>query len=76
VRQQVKRLEHESQQRVAQLRGAVFAEPAGVVASEGVAPALVALEQPEDGEQRRLARARRAHDGDELAARDAQAGAV
>ena len=71
-RQQVEELEDEADVRPAQLRQLVVGHRRDVVAGDldGAVGRLV--EAGEDVHERRLARARRAHDGDELALRDVE----
>ena len=72
-RQQVEALEDEADLGVADLGPLVAVEPRDVDAVEPVAARGRPVEAADDVHQRRLARAGRAHDGHELAARDRQA---
>jgi hypothetical protein len=76
VGDQVIALEHETECFAAQARELVAAERRHILSHEAVAAAGRAVEAAEDVHQRRLARARRAHDGDELPRVDRQVDAV
>src|SRR5438445_788912 len=70
--QQVELLEHEPDLRVADSRQLVLREPADVDAVEQVVPRRRRVEAAEEIHERRFARSRRSHDGDELAGADGQ----
>ncbi len=75
ARQQIEALEDEAEALAADAGELRLLEPGDVDAVEEVAPAGRPVEAAEDRHQRRLARSRGAHDGDELAALDRQADA-
>ena len=68
ARQQIERLEDDADVRAAVPRESVLIERAEVDAVDDDTPAAGALQTREDVQQRRLARARRAHHRDELTA--------
>ena len=75
-RQQVEGLEHEPEHAVAQPRGLGLPQIADRLAGQHVAAGVVSVEHAEDVQQRGLARARRAHDGHQLALADVQVDAL
>ena len=76
AREQVEALEDEADALAAEARAIRLVEPGDVDALEEVAAAGRPVEAAEDRHQRRLARARGAHDGDELARFDGEADAA
>ena len=73
ARQQIEALEHEAEPLAAHARAVRLAQARDVDAFEEIAAAARPVEAAEDRHQRRLAGARGAHDGDELAGLDRQA---
>ncbi len=75
-REEIEALEDEAEARAADAGEFRLLEPRDVDAVEEVPPAGRTIEAAQDRHQRRLARSRRAHDGDEFAALDRQADAL
>src|SRR5690606_17945461 len=71
-REQVERLEDEADEAVSVASRLALAEPFHELTIQEVLAAVVAIQDAEDVEQRRLARARGAHDRHELAGCDVQ----
>ena len=74
--QKVEALEDEAEPLAADAGEVRLAQPRDIDALEEIVAAGRPVEAAENGHQRRFARARRAHDGDELAALDRQADAA
>ncbi len=73
---EVERLEDEPEELAPEHGGTRLREVRDELAVEEVLPLVVTIEEPEDVEQGRLPRARGAHDGHELAARDVEVDAL
>ena len=71
--EQVKRLEDETDETISVVRGIAFGKIANQSFAEMVRARIVGIQDPEDVEQRALARARRSHDAHELSLIDPKA---